>query len=141
LVDQFDLNREIAELSFYVYDVGLIGIRDYILQKNFYELTSEEVEEYKKHPIYGYEILKNIQNLPKEVLDVTLYHHERLDGSGFPHGLKGREVPYIALFIGFIDDIAKKLAMNMSMKDIENEIEKKFPGEFIERLKEVPIGD
>ena len=139
LIDQFDIDRKIAELSLYVYDVGLIGVKDYILQKNFSELTTEEIVEYRRHPIYGYEILKNIQDLPKEVLDATLYHHERLDGSGFPQGLKGKDIPYIALFIGFVDEIARRLAENMDINDIEDMIKGKFPSEFTKKLREVPI--
>jgi len=139
LIDQFDIDKKAAELSLYVYDVGLIGVKDYILQKDFSKLTNEEVEEYRKHPIYGYEILKNIQDLPKEVLNATLYHHERLDGSGFPYGLKEKDIPYIALFIGFIDEMSRRLSENMDINEIENIAKGKFPDEFVEKLKEVPV--
>ena len=139
LIDKFDVEREIAELAFYVYDVGLIGVRDYILQKDLSDLTKKEWEEYRNHPKYGYEILKNIQDLPKEVLDATLYHHERLDGSGYPFGLESNEVPYIALLIGFVDEVARKLVEGKEKSELYCQLKGKFPDEFIRKLKEVPI--
>ena len=57
----------------------------------------EEYEEIKQHPTVGRTILAPLQ-LPKEALDIVLYHHERLDGHGYPEGLAGDQVPgYVAV--------------------------------------------
>jgi HD-GYP domain-containing protein (c-di-GMP phosphodiesterase class II) len=75
---------EILQDAGALHDIGKIGVSKEILNKPG-RLTSAEFEEIKKHPIYGYNILRPL-DLP-EVLDITLKHHERLDGKGYPYGI------------------------------------------------------
>ena len=76
-----------------MHDIGKIGVPDAILNKPG-KLTPEEWEEMKKHPIYGAEILRDAENeLMQMSAMVALCHHEKWDGSGYPRGLKGEEIP------------------------------------------------
>ena len=84
-----------------LHDIGKIGVPDSILNKPG-RLTDEEYSIMKLHPVIGAEILKDINIL--EGLDIgARYHHERFDGRGYPDGLKGDEIPYIAKIIGIAD--------------------------------------
>ena len=84
-----------------LHDVGKIGISDSILLKPG-KLTEEEWEIMRKHPLLGYRILKDIRFL-RGALDVVLYHHERFDGSGYPFGLKGEDIPIGARIFSVVD--------------------------------------
>jgi putative two-component system response regulator len=75
---------EILQDAGALHDIGKIGVSKEILNKPG-ALTAEEYDEVKKHPVYGYNILRPL-DLP-EVLDITLKHHERLDGKGYPDGI------------------------------------------------------
>jgi HD-GYP domain-containing protein (c-di-GMP phosphodiesterase class II) len=66
-----------------LHDIGKIGVRKDVLNKPG-KLTPEEFEEVKQHVVHGYHILKPL-GIP-ELLDITLYHHERIDGKGYPEG-------------------------------------------------------
>ncbi|RKQ61752.1 diguanylate cyclase (GGDEF)-like protein [Thermovibrio guaymasensis] len=84
-----------------LHDIGKIGIPDSILLKPG-KLTDREYEIIKLHPILSYELLKNLDFL-KDALDGIKYHHERWDGSGYPEGLKGEEIPLPARIIAVAD--------------------------------------
>ena len=85
----------------YLHDIGKIFIPHSILKKNG-KLTDEEYEIMKQHTIYGYNLCKNDPKL-KMFADGALYHHECLDGSGYPHGLSGNEIPMSAQIIHVAD--------------------------------------
>lgn len=74
-----------------LHDIGKIGVRDTILNKES-RLTEEEFTIMKSHPVIGYEICKPLM-LSEGVLMIIRNHHEKLDGSGYPDGLKGGELP------------------------------------------------
>lgn len=84
-----------------LHDVGKIGVPEAVLCKPS-RLTDEEFEEIKKHPEIGYRILKDLTGL-EDVLPGVLHHHERLDGRGYPHGLKGDEIPQMARILACAD--------------------------------------
>ncbi len=84
-----------------LHDIGKIAIRDSILLKPG-KLTPEEYEIIKQHPKIGVEICAPLKTL-KPVLPVILYHHERYNGSGYPEGLKGEQIPLLARIIGLVD--------------------------------------
>ena len=84
-----------------LHDIGKIGIPDAILLKPGF-LTDEEFEEMKKHPLYAYKMLKSIDYLIP-ALDIPHLHHEKWDGSGYPHGLKGAAVPLPARIFAIVD--------------------------------------
>ena len=75
-----------------LHDVGKIGIPDSILMKPG-RLTDDEYTFIKTHPMRGYEILRHIERLGPAALDAARYHQERFDGSGYPYGLAGAEIP------------------------------------------------
>ncbi|MFH1889070.1 MAG: diguanylate cyclase [Candidatus Omnitrophota bacterium] len=84
-----------------LHDIGKIGIDDAILRKKG-KLTSEEYETIKMHPRIGAEIIRAMHFL-KDVVPIVLYHHERWDGSGYPSGLKEKEIPLLARIVGLAD--------------------------------------
>jgi HD-GYP domain-containing protein (c-di-GMP phosphodiesterase class II) len=89
------------KLSAVLHDIGKIGIEDCILKKRA-PLTDEEFKIMRDHPRLGYEILKNVDSLSR-VVDGMRFHHERPDGKGYPYGLKGDEIPTIAMIISVAD--------------------------------------
>jgi diguanylate cyclase (GGDEF)-like protein/putative nucleotidyltransferase with HDIG domain len=84
-----------------LHDIGKITISTEILNKPG-RLTQDEYEIIKKHPETGYQILKSVDEYAPFALDV-LYHHERIDGKGYPEGLKGDEIPLVARIIAVAD--------------------------------------
>ncbi len=84
-----------------LHDIGKIGVPDAVLNKPS-RLTEEEFAMIKKHPIIGGEILKEIHTIP-HVQEGALFHHERYDGKGYPHGLKGRNIPLYARIVCIAD--------------------------------------
>jgi HD-GYP domain-containing protein (c-di-GMP phosphodiesterase class II) len=94
------LDQEIA-YGFLLHDVGKIGIPDAILNKCG-ELTEDEWSIMRRHPEIGAEIVRPV-GLSKQALDVILYHHERWDGSGYPFGLAGTEIPLAARVFAVAD--------------------------------------
>ena len=84
-----------------LHDIGKIGIKDSILLKKG-KLTAQEYEIMKLHPEIARKILTPIE-LPKEIIDAVVKHHERYDGKGYPYGLKGEEIPKEAAILGVAD--------------------------------------
>lgn len=91
-----------------LHDVGKVGVPDYILLKPD-KLTKEEFEEMKKHTLYGRDALLAAEKISKSsyylrmAADIACSHHERWDGTGYPHGLKGEEIPLSARFMAIAD--------------------------------------
>lgn len=84
-----------------LHDIGKIVVPDHILKKPG-GLTPEEWELMKQHPTAGGKILREIKHL-KDALNYVLYHHERWDGNGYPHGLAGREIPMEGRLLAIAD--------------------------------------
>ena len=84
-----------------LHDVGKIGIPDAVLNKPS-RLTDEECELIKSHPVIGWEIMSKITELA-DILPGIRNHHERYDGTGYPDGLKGHGIPWIARIIAVAD--------------------------------------
>ncbi|MBR4703908.1 MAG: response regulator [Oscillospiraceae bacterium] len=84
-----------------LHDVGKIGIPDLILKKEG-KLTSEEYGEIKEHTSIGGHILAAIETMGY-LADGAKYHHEKFDGTGYPNGLKGKEIPEIGRIIAVAD--------------------------------------
>lgn len=93
--------RETLQIAALLHDVGKIGIPDYILSKNG-RLSPEEYEEIKKHSIIGATILHPIKELSDVAREVR-HHQECFDGSGYPDGLAGNDIPLIARIIAVAD--------------------------------------
>lgn len=84
-----------------MHDIGKIGIPDTILNKPV-KLTDEEYRLIRNHTTMGANILRPITMVP-QICDGAKYHHERYDGKGYPCGLKGDDIPYVARIIGIAD--------------------------------------
>jgi HD-GYP domain-containing protein (c-di-GMP phosphodiesterase class II) len=84
-----------------LHDVGKTIIPDKILLKPG-SLTESEWEVVRRHPLFGYKLLEAIEYL-KPALDIPYCHHERWDGSGYPRGLKGEEIPLAARIFAIVD--------------------------------------
>jgi anti-anti-sigma regulatory factor len=82
-------------------DIGMITVSHLIL-KNPAHLSEEEWALIRQHPVRGAQILEEM-NLPKEVIDVVLNHHERWGGEGYPHGIRGTEIPLGARIVSLVD--------------------------------------
>jgi len=96
-------DSEMAELRLLcvLHDVGKIGIPDKILAKEG-PLNREEWEVVRKHPEKGYNLAKATPEL-KNIAEAILHHHERWDGTGYPSGLKGEQIPLLARVLAIID--------------------------------------
>ncbi len=95
-------NLQWLEWGAYLHDIGKVAIPDAILHKPG-PLTPQEWKVVKEHPIIGYGILEDLHFLPLETLQIVRYHQERSDGSGYPDGLYGPEIPYLARLFAVVD--------------------------------------
>ncbi|NLJ33157.1 MAG: HD-GYP domain-containing protein [Firmicutes bacterium] len=93
--------QEIIEYMALLHDTGKIGISEAILNKNT-SLTDEEYQLVQKHPIIGAQIVSEIDRF-KEASAIVRHHHEHYDGSGYPDGLAGEEIPLGARIITVAD--------------------------------------
>jgi putative nucleotidyltransferase with HDIG domain len=84
-----------------LHDIGKMGVPDNILLKPD-KLTDEEWEKMRKHPEFAYEMLSSIQYL-KPAVEIPYCHHEKWDGTGYPRGLKGEEIPLPARIFAVVD--------------------------------------
>lgn len=99
LLSEQDL--DIVRLGALLHDIGKIGISDHVLRKPG-PLTAEEFEAIKEHPVMGARILRTVPFLTRHLPIVEL-HHEQPDGKGYPHGLRGDEIPVLARIVHVAD--------------------------------------
>jgi putative nucleotidyltransferase with HDIG domain len=92
---------ELLRISGIFHDIGKIGTADDILLKTG-KLDELEYEEIKKHPLKGAHILSAV-SMFKDVVPIVRSHHERIDGTGYPYGLKGDEVPFLSRIVAVTD--------------------------------------
>ena len=83
------------------HDIGKIGVPDSVLLKEG-KLTDNEYSEIKNHPSIGKQILSNA-TIFKDMIPIVYHHHEKYDGTGYPEGLKGNEIPYLARITAVAD--------------------------------------
>jgi len=118
------------ELSALLHDIGKIGTRESVLNKEG-RLSDEEFLHMKEHVIRGAQILQNIPNM-EEVIGGVKYHHEKYDGSGYPEKLKGAEIPIFGRIIAVADTFDAMTSDRPYRKGLEDEIAlfeiKKFSG-------------
>lgn len=106
-----------------LHDIGKIGIKDVILTKTG-SLTDEEINELHKHPEYGANIMERVDML-REIAPLTLYHHERFDGKGYPLGLVGDQIPLGARILAVADTFDAMIA--------DRPYRKAFPFDYVKR--------
>lgn len=99
--DGRQIDRDRLHLACELHDVGKIGVSDAVLNKTE-PLSEAEVREIRKHPGAGRDILARLMDDPL-ILGVTHWHHERWDGSGYPDGLQGQDIPLPARIVGMAD--------------------------------------
>lgn len=87
-----------------VHDLGMISVSDAVYQKEG-KLTEQEYEQIKRHPQVGSDILRPLERLT-QAAEYVRYHHERLNGSGYPEGLHGDEIPLGAQILGLAESYA-----------------------------------
>jgi HD-GYP domain-containing protein (c-di-GMP phosphodiesterase class II) len=96
-----EAEKNVLNWASILHDIGKIGIPESILNKPA-RLNDEEFKVIKGHPKKGHDILEPLEQLAS-CLPSILHHHERLDGKGYPHGLKGAEIPFLARIIAVAD--------------------------------------
>lgn len=102
-----------------LHDIGKIGISDAVLKKTD-PLTHADWEEIKRHPVIGYEILSNLPVLD-DILPGVRSHHERIDGTGYPDGLAGEEIPLMARILAVADGFDAMLSLRPYRRGLEIE--------------------
>ncbi len=134
-----------------LHDIGKVQIDLSILNKRW-KLSKADWVEIKKHPIVGYDIVKEIDFL-KGKTDAILYHHERIDGKGYPFGKEGKDIPLFAKILAIADaydammsdrPYRKALTKQESIDELEKNKGKQFDIEicdiFISIIKEDKMG-
>lgn len=96
-----EMEKEELKLAAILHDIGKIGVDDAILRKGG-ALSEEEEQLMRRHPEIGARILEHVEEM-KGVIPGVLHHHEWFDGSGYPAGLKGDEIPLQARIIAVVD--------------------------------------
>jgi HD-GYP domain-containing protein (c-di-GMP phosphodiesterase class II) len=126
-----------------LHDIGKIGIPDEVLNKKG-KLSKENWEAIKAHPRLGANIVSNIPNLAPCVSSI-LHHHERWDGSGYPQGLKGEEIPLEARILAIADSFeamtsARPYRPALSLEAVVKELRQGAGIQFDPKLVEIFIG-
>jgi HD-GYP domain-containing protein (c-di-GMP phosphodiesterase class II)/PAS domain-containing protein len=128
----------------YLHDTGKIGIPDAILLKPG-KLTEEEYVQIMDHPILSHKIIEPVE-FPYEVKPLVKYHHERIDGSGYPEGLIGEQIPLGARIIGIADayeamtsdrPYRKALSRSAALEELKRCSGSQFDSELVEAFLEV----
>jgi len=126
-----------------LHDIGKIGIPNEVLNKKD-KLSAENWEAIKAHPRLGTNIVSNIPQLIR-CADSILHHHERWDGSGYPQGLKGEQIPLESRILAIADSFeamtsARPYRPALSREDVVEELRKGAGSQFDPTLVEVFIG-
>jgi putative nucleotidyltransferase with HDIG domain len=94
-------DKKTLRFGAYLHDIGKIDAPEEVLNKRE-RLTDKEFDILKQHPTMGVEVIQHIDSF-KELIPLILHHHERYDGRGYPTGLKGDEIPYLARILTIAD--------------------------------------
>lgn len=145
VAEEMGLSPEEVEnirLSALLHDVGKIGIPDEILQKPV-SLDSREFETMKQHPVKGARIMGQISQL-QDVIPGILHHHEKVDGTGYPDGLRGSEIPLQARIISVVDTFdalttqrpyQEAMDLESAVKRVESLVGTRYDAGVVEALK------
>jgi HD-GYP domain-containing protein (c-di-GMP phosphodiesterase class II) len=141
-----DAEVESLRLGALLHDVGKIGVSDAVLRKPG-KLTQDEFEQIKLHPTLGARILKPLRFLDAQLAVVEL-HHERPDGRGYPHGLKGDDIPLFARIVHVADAFdamtsarayRSALPVAAAMAELWRLIGVDFDGPVVQAMARLPI--
>lgn len=148
--EKLGLRRDQIELLYFAalfYDIGKIAIPDLILEKPE-KLTDVEFETVKKHVIYGQEAVKG--TFLEKIGDIILQHHERIDGKGYPNGLKDEEILIEAKIIAVLDGYnamisdrpyRSKMSPSMAVEELKRCSGTQYDGKIVHILEEILIED
>lgn len=134
-----DEQIEGAAVAGYLHDVGKLTVERNIINAP-YRINAKESGELNKHPAVGYEILLPIHHPYADVPLAAKYHHERLDGRGYPDGLEDREIPYIAKIVNLADSFdamttdrpyKRRRPANEVVEDLQRNAGKQFAPELV----------
>jgi putative nucleotidyltransferase with HDIG domain len=126
-----------------LHDIGKLAVPEHIISKPG-RLTPEEFEKMKIHPVVGAEILERVA-FPYPVAPIVRWHHERWDGSGYPDGLKGEEIPMGARILAAVDCLdalasdrqyRKALPLDDAMNEVEKMAGRSFDPDVVAILKQ-----
>ncbi len=136
----YDANEiEGVAVAGYLHDVGKLTVERNIINAP-YRINAKESAELNKHPAVGYEILLPIHHPYTDVPLAAKYHHERLDGRGYPDGLQDREIPYIAKIVNLADSFdamttdrpyKRRRPANEIVEDLQRNSGKQFAPELV----------
>jgi len=128
-----------------LHDIGKVGVPDHVLLKRG-RLTPEEFVQVKKHPELGWMALKNMEDF-KPISLIVLHHHERMDGAGYPGGLKGNAIPLGARIIAVADSYdaltsnrpyrsarAKQQAIDEMLRCVETQFDPRVLAAFLDSI-------
>jgi diguanylate cyclase (GGDEF)-like protein/putative nucleotidyltransferase with HDIG domain len=133
---------EALQAAALLHDIGKLAVPEHIISKPG-RLTPEEFEKMKIHPIVGAEILERVR-FPYPVVPIVRAHHEKYDGSGYPFGLKGEEIPIgarILSAVDFLDALAsdrqyrRAMALDEVMERLKNESGRSFDPQVVSVLR------
>jgi diguanylate cyclase (GGDEF)-like protein/putative nucleotidyltransferase with HDIG domain len=137
-----DLELDGLRAAALLHDIGKLAVPEHILSKPG-KMTAEEFEKMKIHPIVGAQILEAV-GFPCPVAPIVEAHHEKWDGSGYPFGLKGEEIPIGARILAAVDSLdalasdrqyRRALPLDQAMAQIESLSGKSFDPRVVEVLK------
>jgi len=135
-------DMEALQAAALLHDIGKLAVPEHIISKPG-RLTPEEFEKMKIHPVVGAEILERVR-FPYPVVPIVRAHHEKYDGSGYPYGLKGDEIPIgarILSAVDFMDALAsdrqyrRAMPLNDVMKRLEAESGHAYDPKVVDVLK------
>src|SRR5215469_2386157 len=131
---------EALQAAALLHDIGKLAVPEHIISKPG-RLTPEEFEKMKIHPIVGAEILERVR-FPYPVVPIVRAHHEKFDGTGYPYGLKGDEIPIgarILSAVDFLDALAsdRQYRRAMKLEDVMKQLEKESGRSFDPRVVNV----
>lgn len=136
------LELEALRAAALLHDIGKLAVPEHILSKPG-RLSPEEFEKMKIHPLVGAEILERVQ-FPYPVVPIVRTHHEKWDGSGYPHGLRREEIPLGARILSVVDCLdalashrpyRPALTLEQAMKVVISESGTSFDPRIVERLQ------
>jgi HD-GYP domain-containing protein (c-di-GMP phosphodiesterase class II) len=122
-----ELEIKMLQYAAMLHDAGQISIPEKVLSKRG-ELSGEELDIIKKHPTKGANILSKFKPL-KPIVPIILYHHENYDGTGYPKGLKGEEIPLTARILAVVSAFEamitqkpyrRALSISAAVKEVKN---------------------
>jgi putative nucleotidyltransferase with HDIG domain len=142
-----DEEMDAIKFGGYLHDIGKIGVKDGILLKPG-PLTEEEIAHVRRHPIIGDNILKPLKFFPKE-REIIRYHHEQYNGTGYPEGLAGDQIPILARVLALADSYdamtsyrpyRKAMTHIEALAEIRRCVNRQFDEKIVHAFLQTPAG-